>query len=53
MPKIHKPNNLGALVIGLIECHKSEISGFVDQFFQTVVKQIPSYIKDTNHFIKT
>ena len=50
-PKIHKPNNPGRPVINSIECNTSEISRFVDHHFQPVVKQIPSYIKDTNHFI--
>ena len=45
--KIHKPNNPGRP----IECHTSEISRFVDHHLQPVVKQIPSYIKDTNNFI--
>ena len=35
----------------LIECHTSEISRFVDHHLQPVVKQIPSYTKDTNDFI--
>ena len=50
-PKIHKPDNPGRPVINSIECHISEISRFVDHHLQPVVKQIPSYIKDTNHFI--
>ena len=50
-PKINKPNNPGRSVIISIECHTSEISRFVDRHLQPVVKQIPSYIKDTNHFI--
>ena len=50
-PKIHKPNNPGRPVINSIECHTSEISRFVDHHLQPLVKQIPSYINDTNHFI--
>ena len=49
--KIHKPNHLRRPVIYSTECHTSEISRFVDHHFQPVVKQIPSYIKDTDHFI--
>ena len=48
--KIHKPNN-PVIGINSIECHKSEIAIFVDHHLQSVVKQIPSYIKDTNHSI--
>ena len=48
-PKIHKPNNPRRPVIISIECHTPENSRFVDH--QAAVKQIPSHIKDTNHFI--
>ena len=48
-PKIHTPNNPGRPVINPIECHTSKISRFVDH--QPGLKQIPSYRKDTNHFI--
>ena len=34
-----------------IECYTSDISRFLDHHLQPVVKQIPSYMKDTNHFI--
>ena len=34
-----------------VECHTSEILIFVDHHLQLVVKEIPSYIKDTYHFI--
>ena len=36
----------------LINCHTSEISCFVDHHLQPLVREIPSYIKDTNNFIK-
>ena len=38
-------------MINSVECHISEILRFVDHHLQPVVKQIPSYIKDTNQFI--
>ena len=57
-PKIHKPNNPGRSAINSqcqlnnkLECQTSEISRFVDHHLQPVVKQIPSYVKDTKHFI--
>ena len=50
-PKIHKENNPGRPVINSINCHTSEISRFVDHHLQPVVREIPSYIKDTNDFI--
>ena len=37
-------------MINLFECHTMGISRFVHHHLQLVVKQIPSYIKDTNHF---
>ena len=39
-------------MINLINCHTSEISRFVDDHLQPLVREIPSYIKDTNEFIK-
>ena len=50
-PKIHKENNPGRPVINSINCHTSEISRFVDHHLQPLVREIPSYIKDTNDFI--
>ena len=50
-PKIHKLNNPRRHVINSIESHTPEISRFVDLHLQPVVKQIPLYIKDTNHFV--
>ena len=50
-PKIHKANDPGRPVINSIECHTSEILRFVDHHLQPMVKEIPSNIKDTNHFI--
>ena len=51
-PKIHKENNPGRPVINSINCHASEIPRFVDHYLQPVVKEIPSYIEDTNDFVK-
>ena len=48
--KIHKPNSPERPVINSIEYHTSEISRFVDHRLQPVIKQVPSYKKDTNHF---
>ena len=51
-PKIHKENNPRRPVINPINCQTSEISCFVDHYLQPVVTEIPSYIIDTNGFIK-
>ena len=49
--KIHQENNLGRPVINSINCHTSEISRFVDHHLQALVREIPSYIEDTNDFV--
>ena len=51
-PKIHKRNNPSRPVISSVDCHTSNISRYVDYHLQPIVKNIPSYIKDTNNFIK-
>ena len=50
-PKIHKSGNQGCLAIRSFNCHTVIISKYIDNHLQSVVKQIPSYIKDTNDFI--
>ena len=50
--KIHTKNNPRRPVIHSISCHISEISHFLDHHLQPVVKEIPSYIKDTKDFVK-
>ena len=50
-PKIHKENNPGWPVISSINCHTSKISKYVDYHIKPIMKEIPSYIKDTDDFI--
>ena len=50
-PKIHKEGNPGHPVVSSINCHTANISNYVDYHLQPIVKQIPSYVKDTNNFI--
>ena len=50
-PKIHKEGNLGCPVVSSITCHIANISKYVDYHLQPIVKQIPSYVKDTNDSI--
>ena len=47
--KIHKPRNPGRPVVSSINCYTTNISKYYH--LEPVVKQIPSYIKDTNDFI--
>ena len=39
-------------VISSVDCHTSNISRYVDYHLQPIPKNIPSYIKDRNDFIK-
>ena len=50
-PKIHKEGNLGFPVVSSINFHTANISKYVDYHLQPIVKQIPSYVNDTNDFI--
>ena len=50
-PKIHKEGNPGRPVVSSINCHTANISKYVDYHLQPIVKQITSYVKDTNDFI--
>ena len=49
-PKIYKENNPGRSVINSINCDTSKILCIADQHLQLLVKEIPSYIKNTNNF---
>ena len=49
---MHKENNTGRPVTNSINCRTSEISRFVDHHLKPLVREIPSYIKDANDFIK-
>ena len=51
-PKIHKERNLGCPEVSSLNCHTTNISKYVDYQLQTIEKQIPSNVKDTNKFIK-
>ena len=50
-PKIHKENNPGSPVIDSINCHTPDISRFVDHHLRLLVREIQSYIEDSNDFI--
>ena len=52
LPKIHKKDNPGRPVVSSINCHTNQISRYIDYHLQPIVKQIPSYVKDTNDFIR-
>ena len=48
LPKIHKINNSGRPIANSIGCHKTNVSKFVDYHLQATVKNIPSYVQDSN-----
>ena len=51
LPKIYKINNPGRPVVSSIGCHSTNISKFVDYHLQPIVKNIPSYVQDSNDFL--
>ena len=51
-PKIHKEGNPGRPVVSSVNCHTANISKYVDYHLQPIVKEIPSYFKDTQDFLK-
>ena len=51
VPKIHKPNNPGRPIVNSIGSVTEKISAFVDKHLRKFTSWIPSYAKDTAHFI--
>lgn len=50
-PKIHKPNNPGKPIISLCDAPTEKISEFIDHHLRPLVEQLPSYLRDTTHFL--
>ena len=50
LPKIHKKNCPGHPVISGCNTPTEKISAFVDSQLKPLLSQIPSFVKDTNHF---
>ena len=51
LPKIYKPNNPGRPIVNSIGSVTEKISAYVDEHLRKFTPKIPSYIKDTTHFI--
>ena len=51
LPKIHKPNNPGGSIISSCDAPTKKISIFVDHHLRPHVEQLPSYLRDTTHFL--
>ena len=50
-PKIHKPNTPGRPIISGCDSLTEKLSIYIDHFLKPLVALIPSYIKDTTHFL--
>ena len=53
LPKIHKPGNPGGPIILGCGSPTDRLSSFVDFHLKPPCSSLPSYIKDTNHFLQT
>ena len=51
LPKIHKKNNPGRPIVNSIGSITERLSEYVDENIKSLAKLVPSYIKDTTHFI--
>ena len=49
LPKIHKQNNPGRLIVSACSCPTSLISELIGRILQPLVRELLSYVKDTNH----
>lgn len=51
LPKIHKPGNPGRPIVSGIDTVTERISNFVNYLIMHLPPEVPSFIKDTNHFL--
>lgn len=52
LPKIHKVSNPGRPIVSSNNTLTENISAFVDHFLKPLPKLLPSFIKDTTHFLQ-
>ena len=52
LPKIHKPNNPGRPIVSACGCPTELISSYLDHVMAPLVRDLPSYIKDTKHALQ-
>ena len=52
LPKLHKEGMPGRPVVSSVSSPTEKISAFVDEFLRTMAQNLPSYIKDTTHFLE-
>ena len=53
VPKIHKNNNPGQPIVNSIGSITEKILAYVDENIKHLSKLVPSYIKDTGHFLNS
>ena len=51
-PNIHKTENLERPVVSSVNCHTNTISKYAYFQLQPIVKNTPSYVRDTTDFLK-
>ena len=51
LPKLHKPGIPGRPIVSSCGAPTEKISKFIDHHLSSLVKKIPSYVKDTNDFL--
>ena len=52
LPKIHKSGNPGRLIVSACNCPTSNISAYLDSVMAPLVKQLPTYVKDSSHALQ-
>ena len=52
LPKIHKPGNPGRSIVSACNCPTSNISAYLDSVMAPLVKQLPTYAKDSSHALQ-
>ena len=52
LPKIHKEGMPGRPVVSSVSSPTEKIFAFVDEFLKPMAQELPSYIKDTTHFLQ-
>ena len=52
LPKVHKEGNPGRPVVSSIDCHTTKISKYIDNQLQPHVKELKSYVKDSDFIRK-
>ena len=52
LPKIHKPDILGRPIISGCGGPTAKFSQYADHILRPLLKNIPSYVQDTTHFLK-